>query len=262
MPHISELTKEKLIELRDKGLKQKEIASIYNISYFYLNKISRKKFNISFPNNGGSTLVDIKGKIFNRLKVVSFSHMDKYNGSFWNCICECGNKKVTSRKCLLNNQCNSCGCFFREQISKTGLNHPNWKGGKYISYTYFNSCKYHCCRGRTLEFTITIPYVEKLYEKQSKKCRFTGVPLEFDENQTASLDRIDSNKGYIVGNVQWVHKTVNIMKQDLTDKEFIEWCVRVRNYSLTEREVILQAIPIFNANPDMWSVKGKTIIST
>ena len=37
---------------------------------------------------------------------------------------------------------------------------------------------------------------------------------------TASLDRIDSKKGYIEGNVQWVHKNVNKMKMDLDEKEF------------------------------------------
>jgi hypothetical protein len=41
---------------------------------------------------------------------------------------------------------------------------------------------------------------------------------------TASLDRIDSSKGYVEGNVQWVHKRINIMKNDLSDSEFIEWC--------------------------------------
>lgn len=41
---------------------------------------------------------------------------------------------------------------------------------------------------------------------------------------TASLDRIDSDQGYILGNIQWVHKIVNIMKQDTVQSEFIGWC--------------------------------------
>jgi hypothetical protein len=28
------------------------------------------------------------------------------------------------------------------------------------------------------------------------------------------MDRIDSNKGYVEGNVQWVYKYVNLMKRD------------------------------------------------
>jgi hypothetical protein len=38
------------------------------------------------------------------------------------------------------------------------------------------------------------------------------------------LDRIDSSKGYTIDNVQWVHKIVNIMKHDVEEKEFFNWC--------------------------------------
>jgi len=47
------------------------------------------------------------------------------------------------------------------------------------------------------------------------------------KQQTASLDRIDSSKGYIEGNVQWVHRKINMMKQSYTQEEFIELCQAV-----------------------------------
>lgn len=40
----------------------------------------------------------------------------------------------------------------------------------------------------------------------------------------ASLDRIDSLKGYAEGNVQWVHKTVDQMKWNLSQEELVKWC--------------------------------------
>ena len=46
---------------------------------------------------------------------------------------------------------------------------------------------------------------------------------------TASLDRIDSSKGYIEGNVQWVHKSVNIMKCDFSSDIFIGICNQISN---------------------------------
>lgn len=46
-------------------------------------------------------------------------------------------------------------------------------------------------------------------------------------DQTASLDRIDSNFGYTETNVQWVHKELNIMKWNLTDKSFVDWCEKI-----------------------------------
>jgi len=45
--------------------------------------------------------------------------------------------------------------------------------------------------------------------------------------RTASLDRIDSSKGYVKGNLQWVHKDINMMKNHYNQKYFIEICKKV-----------------------------------
>ena len=78
----------------------------------------------------------------------------------------------------------------------------------------------------------------ELFEAQDKRCALSGVPLKFSTNirdqrgtQTASLDRIDSSKGYVLGNVQWVHKKVNIMKNVMPEVELLEWCERVLSWS-------------------------------
>lgn len=34
-------------------------------------------------------------------------------------------------------------------------------------------------------------------------------------------------QGYTLDNVQWVHKTINFMKHDLSQDVFIQWCERV-----------------------------------
>ena len=43
-------------------------------------------------------------------------------------------------------------------------------------------------------------------------------------NLTASLDRIDSSLGYVKNNVQWVHKDINKMKQELNENYFKNLC--------------------------------------
>lgn len=48
---------------------------------------------------------------------------------------------------------------------------------------------------------------------------------------SASLDRIDSSKGYSINNVQWVHKDVNFAKQSMTMKDFVQLCDEVSNYA-------------------------------
>lgn len=60
------------------------------------------------------------------------------------------------------------------------------------------------------------------------------MPLSFGNSWnrkcTASLDRIDSAKGYVEGNVQWVHKRINLMKGTLSEKDFIAFCQMVVTY--------------------------------
>ena len=72
--------------------------------------------------------------------------------------------------------------------------------------------------------------------EQNRMFALTGIPIYFQarkdlRNATASLDRIDSSKGYIEGNVQWVHKKINYMKQQFNQTEFIEWCKKVVNHN-------------------------------
>ncbi len=73
-------------------------------------------------------------------------------------------------------------------------------------------------------------YLYALSIKQNMKCALTGLKLTFPRNKkemtqcNASLDRIDSSKGYIEGNVQWVTKEVNQSKMDSSQKGFIKMC--------------------------------------
>jgi len=97
-----------------------------------------------------------------------------------------------------------------------------------LSLTYFNGIKNRATRSNK-EFDVTIEYLFDLFEKQHGKCALSGLDIAFarsirSKEKTASLDRIDSTKGYIEGNVQWVHLDVNKMKMDLEQSRFLELC--------------------------------------
>jgi len=64
--------------------------------------------------------------------------------------------------------------------------------------------------------------MREIFLEQDKKCALTNLDIEM--GTTASLDRIDSSKGYINGNIQWLHKNVNQMKWDLNQSHFISLC--------------------------------------
>jgi hypothetical protein len=71
--------------------------------------------------------------------------------------------------------------------------------------------------------------------EQKGICALSGEPIYFGKYRkhetTASPDRIDSTKGYVMGNVRWVHKYVNTMRNNKSDKEFIEWCKKVFEFN-------------------------------
>jgi hypothetical protein len=96
-------------------------------------------------------------------------------------------------------------------------------------------------RDRDLPFDVSIQYLWELFEQQGRRCALSGRELVFKDyrtearvngktKMTASLDRIDSSKGYVIGNVQWVHKDINQMKWQFTQEYFIEICQKVVDY--------------------------------
>ncbi len=50
--------------------------------------------------------------------------------------------------------------------------------------------------------------------------------------QTASLDRINSKKGYVKGNIQWVHKNVNFMKSSFSTTVFLNLVAKIYNHRI------------------------------
>ena len=68
-------------------------------------------------------------------------------------------------------------------------------------------------------------YIQDLIEKQNGRCALTNLPLQYDEafadiEMLASLDRIDSDRHYEVGNLQVVCRFANRWKGSSSDMEF------------------------------------------
>lgn len=105
----------------------------------------------------------------------------------------------------------------------------NFKGYKGIYAGYLHQAR-KGAKSRGLPYPVvenTQENKEYLWGLVTENCPLSGLPLTFpktgiDRTATASLDRIDSSKGYIKGNVRWVHKTINHMKWNLTDEEFLD----------------------------------------
>ena len=74
---------------------------------------------------------DLAGRRFGRWLVFERAGKDKYGYVTWNCICDCGNKRIVNSQNLIRKRSKSCGCLNRETISKRiGKKSPNWAGDK------------------------------------------------------------------------------------------------------------------------------------
>lgn len=163
------------------------------------------------------------GKKYGWLKVSKLLEIRKNRRKVFECVCKCGNICNIIGSKLINGHTKSCGCY-----KKIATKKRFFKGLNDISGRYFCNLKKNA-EVRNLEFLISLKDMWNLFIKQNRKCAISNIDIKFYENfkdksGTASLDRIDSSKGYVKGNIQWVHKIVNLMKQDMTDKEFINWC--------------------------------------
>lgn len=167
-----------------------------------------------------------QGDRFGSLVAVEKSVRSTSKNPVWVCRCDCGNPNYLAYSGNLRaGRTISCGC---SHLVLRGGNHPQWGGFGEISGTYFDSIRSSAAR-RGIIFDLKIEYLWDLFLLQGRRCALTDEPLTFSPpyesfKQTASLDRMDSNLGYQFGNVQWVHKDVNLMKNAFHQSRFIEIC--------------------------------------
>lgn len=174
----------------------------------------------------------IIGKQFRNLYVIKFHGMSKNSQRTYLCRCNCGRELIKTRAEIVKGKTENCRKCFDEQ--SIGSIHKNWNGFGYITGVFWAQIKLSA-KKRKYELTISIEYIDSLIKHQEFKCALSGLPINIAQNirekgkTTASLDRINPSIGYVDGNVQWVHKDINWMKQDYTQEEFINYCRMVTN---------------------------------
>ena len=144
------------------------------------------------------------------------------------CQCDCGAQHSVDAYNLITRKSKSCKTC---SLPRVGVTNPSWKGYQDIPNSWFLRFK----RYSKIEFQLQIQDVWDLFLGQNKKCALSNLPISFENELrrgekysgvscTASIDRIDSSKGYVKGNVQLVHKDVNIMKNAFNQDYFVQMC--------------------------------------
>jgi hypothetical protein len=81
---------------------------------------------------------------------------------------------------------------------------------------------------KNIEHNIDFDYLRDLFKEQKAKCFYTGLNfVPGDKLRSMSLDRVDSNQGYVKGNVVWCLADINFLKFTRSYTKTIEICKKM-----------------------------------
>lgn len=169
---------------------------------------------------------------FGKLTVIKFSYTKRENDryiDYYECICDCGNKKITRRRNLLSKNVKSCGCLHLESVVKHGLRNTklysiwiNIKQRCYnknnTNYKYYGKIGIIMCEEWKNDVVVFYNWAIKNGYKENKK------------RNTLTIDRIDNKKGYFPENCRWV--TMKI--QSLNRKSNVNFFYKKETYCIKE----------------------------
>jgi hypothetical protein len=141
----------------------------------------------------------------------------------WYCDCDCGNKDIAieSNNLRLGHH-KTCGTRCKLRVK------PNNHAAKNTVFLQYrnNALK------RNMEFSLTREDVNSLIEEPCVYCGTTESNIINTDTYTYrynGIDRIDSQKGYELGNVVTCCKYCNRAKSDMSLDEFKDWIKSVVN---------------------------------
>ncbi|PWT39195.1 hypothetical protein DKZ34_09605 [Limosilactobacillus reuteri] len=164
-------------------------------------------------------VLDLRGQQYGELTVIDFSKKDKQGRAIWKCLCSCGVTKDIRAQSLRSGAVISCGHIARQKSAKrmSCLNRTKDGASREDWYSNYNSMCHRILHGTQED------------KKYYNSARINGVLLEpawiddpwmfYDEigskpGSDYTIDRIDSHKGYIPGNVRWANKHTQSVNQD------------------------------------------------
>jgi len=166
------------------------------------------------------------GNSFKEWLVINGPKVSQRGHVLWQVECSCktntrwmqANELTSKTRCL---KCINCAAMDRgfDQTKRNG------RIGNLTKTKYSKVAR--TAKARNIPFVVSMNFLWQLYLKQGQKCAITGDKL--CSITEASLDRIDSSKGYTEDNVQWVSKQANLSKHLMSMQELQEFCKKVLN---------------------------------
>ena len=185
---------------------------------------------------------EIIGYKFGKLTVLNISKTRGNKGQIrYDCICDCGNIHTVSGESIRSGKSKSCGCLKKTYIPKT-FNKNREHAILKVQYSHLKR------RNNKIDSNAKCITFEKFYTLSKSKCHYCGLEhsktLLDRTNETKDtklisdtivcvngIDRVDSSKGYVEGNVVSCCKYCNAAKNTMSRDEFFKWIKRVYEYN-------------------------------
>lgn len=153
---------------------------------------------------------------------------------FIECNCKICNSSIkiikNKRKDISNIICRKCTT--RKYFETTGKRTPNFTGNEYFTgkeyAQWFSSAK-----RRNIGWFLSKDILQNIIKKQNYICNLSGLTMETFSNSPyrISLDRINSDLDYTEDNVKFICSIVNVMKNKLLEKDFINICKKIVDFN-------------------------------
>lgn len=140
---------------------------------------------------------NLTGRTFSRLTVLGYGGTRKPKTAQWLCECDCGTIVMVDATALRTGNTKSCGCWIREIRGQSCVIHNMTGTAEYRAY---QEAKKRCNNPHTKRYAD--------YGGRGIEFRFSTFEefyAELGPKPTAehSLDRIETNGHYEIGNVKW-----------------------------------------------------------
>lgn len=162
-------------------------------------------------------LIDLTGRIFGRLKVLS--RVNPHASSTWLVRCTCGVEKVVLGTSLKDGSTKSCGCLRRERARRKRLS-DTMAGRNQVLWTYKISAE-----NRKLEWSLSDSDFDTLIQGDCIYCGSHPSNVKkgphFSPFTYSGIDRFNNTIGYTKSNSVSCCQLCNAMKRKLSSQEFI-----------------------------------------
>jgi hypothetical protein len=173
--------------------------------------------------------------IFGKLIVTSFAGYitPSSRHASWNCVCDCGNKRIVRGTFLITGKITACSkCNFEFAKISGKLNRSILPSGEAALRELYCGYKRNAKR-RGIEFNITIEQCKILFTQNCHYCGASPSSIQRGAHKNSGdfvyngIDRIDNTIGYFPNNIVCCCKICNFAKNNMGHREFKEWVRRI-----------------------------------